>query len=201
MSVAYLRWTPLLRFPRKIDAALAWSSTRQAESLSADHCLQLLVYTELGTGAICHSALGRFLKMTIICLMHLIYILPEELGLEHKTTFTRKVKPLKPPQEGKWTSHKDTVLTAPRGCLLWRVCSHRGTKCSLFLFSGWCYGHPCCIPVLAFRFSDNRFSSRAVRRGGRHAVPWSMCAAALWDCTGIDRYVRDAIRYLWLQWK
>lgn len=56
--------------------------------------------------------------MTIICLMHLIYILPEELGPEHKTTVIRKVKPLKPPQEGKWTSYKDIVLTIPRGCLL-----------------------------------------------------------------------------------
>lgn len=81
---------------------------------------------------------GYSLKITIICLMHLIYILPEEPGPEHKTTVTRKVKPLKSPHEGKWTSHKDTVLTAPRRCLLWRVCSHWGTKCSLFLFSGWC---------------------------------------------------------------
>lgn len=81
---------------------------------------------------------GCSLKITIICLMHLIYILPEEPGPEHKTTVTRKVKPLKSPHEGKWTSHKDTVLTAPRRCLLWRLCSHWGTKCSLFLFSGWC---------------------------------------------------------------
>lgn len=44
---------------------------------------------------------GCSLKITIICLMHLIYILPEEPGPEHKTTVTRKVKPLKSPHEGK----------------------------------------------------------------------------------------------------
>lgn len=42
---------------------------------------------------------GCSLKITIICLMHLIYILPEEPGPEHKTTVTRKVKPLKPPMK------------------------------------------------------------------------------------------------------
>lgn len=95
-------------------------NTGQAKSLSEDNCLQgrrLCTQSwELEPFAI--LPWGCSLKITIICLMHLIYILPEEPGPEHKTTVTRKVKPLKPPHEGKWTSHKDTGLRAPRRCLL-----------------------------------------------------------------------------------
>lgn len=185
-------------FPWKSNAAqLVAAQNRLEASQKTLPSSKLLVYTELGTGAICHSALGSFLKndhsLFAWCIWFTFCL--RNLGLSTKPQLQGKLSHWSHPKKenGPPTSTR-SVLTAPRGRLLWRVCSHRGTKCSLFLFSGWCYGHPCCIPVLAPRFSDNRSSSRAVRRGGSHAVPWSMCTAALWDCTGLHRYVKDAIR-------